>query len=661
MMGLIHVNEFLLYEALGEQSILFNNYFKEFMNRFTFLFMLGFPCMLFAQTLEPFQAVVRTTNPQRVQREKRARVLFDHAENNVLNLNNSSSQQSKNSNTAHATVSPSEGFVLGTTDYDYVWNSGSRRTIVVNAAGTNVHMVWMERNLSLIPPKNKCTMKYGYYDWSLGTVITGYPEQNVITASGLGNVDVFWGGDKDNIAAICGGTPIWFAIDRSPGAANFTKTNIGVNESTGPAMTIDNSNAGTIYLTGNNGARNNYFVQKSTDYGSTWAMCDSLLVHSPFVTGNLDVEVLVAPNGNLFLPTCLSGYGTINQVSADSADCVGYYKSTDQGSHWTWTTIAHDGDLVAYGSENVTNYFENFGSMDASIDKDNNLHIVIQGYGQKLAYGTTDIVAANYFGTLYWKTGQSGFKLISRPEDAHIADFDSSYYTEMFSGNAFGHPYPSISVDPAGDGLFAIWSQTRITNGKLDVAYNGISQYDLWYSFSTNGGTSWSTAQKLANSDGGLFVSAAPKLTVIDGNTYRAHCIYIADTTAGCAVVGQSAATQVPVVYRTIDFFYEGSITGSSPIVDNHSGLPKYYSLLQNYPNPCNPSTRIEFALPKHSFVTLKVYDVLGKEVATLLNSAKEAGIYTTTWNAEGCPSGVYFYRLSAGSYTMTRKLLLLR
>jgi hypothetical protein len=84
-------------------------------------------------------------------------------------------------------------------------------------------------------------------------------------------------------------------------------------------------------------------------------------------------------------------------------------------------------------------------------------------------------------------------------------------------------------------------------------------------------------------------------------------------------------------------------------------------ALEQNCPNPCNPSTQITFSIPQSVHVTLKVYDVLGKEIATLVDGAKDVGTYTTTWNAQMSPSGIYFYRLTAGEYTMTRKLMLLR
>jgi len=89
--------------------------------------------------------------------------------------------------------------------------------------------------------------------------------------------------------------------------------------------------------------------------------------------------------------------------------------------------------------------------------------------------------------------------------------------------------------------------------------------------------------------------------------------------------------------------------------------VPATYSLYQNYPNPFNPSTNIEFSIPNFQFVSLKVYDLLGKEIASLMNKTMLPGTYTVQWNAGNVASGVYFYRLIAGSYSMTRKLLLLR
>jgi hypothetical protein len=101
-----------------------------------------------------------------------------------------------------------------------------------------------------------------------------------------------------------------------------------------------------------------------------------------------------------------------------------------------------------------------------------------------------------------------------------------------------------------------------------------------------------------------------------------------------------------------------GYITG---VAENRTDIPKDFSLNQNFPNPFNPTTTISFSLPKQSFVSLKVFDLLGREAATVVSEEFSAGNYTKQWNAANIPSGVYFYRLRAGSFTETKKLLLLK
>jgi photosystem II stability/assembly factor-like uncharacterized protein len=117
-------------------------------------------------------------------------------------------------------------------------------------------------------------------------------------------------------------------------------------------------------------------------------------------------------------------------------------------------------------------------------------------------------------------------------------------------------------------------------------------------------------------------------------------------------------------------FLYAGSWWGhiyrsSSPITaieENRSSYsPSEYSLHQNYPNPFNPATTISFSLPLRSFVSLKVFDALGRQVSILVSEELPAGKYSRQWNAAGIPSGVYFYRLQAGSFVETKKLILLK
>jgi hypothetical protein len=88
---------------------------------------------------------------------------------------------------------------------------------------------------------------------------------------------------------------------------------------------------------------------------------------------------------------------------------------------------------------------------------------------------------------------------------------------------------------------------------------------------------------------------------------------------------------------------------------------PTNYNLTQNYPNPFNPSTKIRYSVPHPSQVVIKVFDILGNVIEVLVNDEKVAGTYELTWYAENLPSGIYFYRLQAGSFIETKKMVLMK
>ncbi len=124
-------------------------------------------------------------------------------------------------------------------------------------------------------------------------------------------------------------------------------------------------------------------------------------------------------------------------------------------------------------------------------------------------------------------------------------------------------------------------------------------------------------------------------------------------TSGGCDFSTGSLYSPRPNIGFNID--YPNSI--GNPITLE----PKDYQLYQNFPNPFNPSTKIKFDIPKQANVVIKVYDILGKEIKTLLNENKSPGSYIIDFNASGFTSGVYFYRITAGNYTDTKKMIVLK
>jgi len=152
-------------------------------------------------------------------------------------------------------------------------------------------------------------------------------------------------------------------------------------------------------------------------------------------------------------------------------------------------------------------------------------------------------------------------------------------------------------------------------------------------------GTSWSESIQVSDASSDVTGLQKPEVADIDGST------------AVFAFVGGNY----------INVYFDNFSWVPSDVNEGSNNIPEIYSLEQNYPNPFNPSTSIEFRIPENAFVSLKIYDVLGKEVVTLMNEEKNAGTYEVNFNASALSSGVYFYKLEAGNFVQTRKMVLMK
>ncbi|MBE2190140.1 MAG: T9SS type A sorting domain-containing protein, partial [Candidatus Kapabacteria bacterium] len=109
--------------------------------------------------------------------------------------------------------------------------------------------------------------------------------------------------------------------------------------------------------------------------------------------------------------------------------------------------------------------------------------------------------------------------------------------------------------------------------------------------------------------------------------------------------------------YRLKQIDFNGNYEYHNLTSDVNVGTPTKFSLSQNYPNPFNPTTNLEFGISELGFVSLKVFDVSGKEVATLVNETRPAGYYNVNFNATSLPSGVYYYRLESNGVSKVMKM----
>lgn len=256
--------------------------------------------------------------------------------------------------------------------------------------------------------------------------------------------------------------------------------------------------------------------------------------------------------------------------------------------------------------------------------------------------------------------------------------FSVGYITDAVSGTMYEKP--SISIQQRH---FSLPQQILVTSTKNDRAV---------YHASTNGGTSWNVDASLGlvnqqvdytscNSDsltagGGYFIAS---YVDIDGDsvTVRRGILgamgnvqHKKNSNPGTSVLAPSCAIYKSGSDKYSAFTYAGNgpanvyynmeslVTGIQTIGNN---TPEYFTLSQNYPNPFNPVTNIEFALPKSSFVKLVIYDMLGREAATLVNQNLIAGSYRTDWDASGYPSGVYFYKLETDRFADTKKMIIIK
>ncbi len=166
---------------------------------------------------------------------------------------------------------------------------------------------------------------------------------------------------------------------------------------------------------------------------------------------------------------------------------------------------------------------------------------------------------------------------------------------------------------------------------------------NVWYasdavSFSNDSGKTWVEEFRLDN--------------------YFFQDIVFTDKNNGWLLANWIASNHQPRIFRTTNGGMGGIVS-----VDSNNGnfIISDYILEQNYPNPFNPITTIKYQIPELNFVTLKIFDVLGNEIAILVNEEKPTGSYEVGFNASTLPSGIYFYRLQAGSFVETKKMVLLR
>ncbi len=209
---------------------------------------------------------------------------------------------------------------------------------------------------------------------------------------------------------------------------------------------------------------------------------------------------------------------------------------------------------------------------------------------------------------------------------------------------------------------YGYWAITNDGSSGAFSIYDGFSYAEKWQAISSGIGSTTAGPGDVSE------VTSSGPYSIQPGQT----------VTVAFVIAAGSSTNQLTNAVSEARNKYQEILTAAS----DETPVPVTFQLSQNYPNPFNPTTKIKYAIPtlpagqagspfnpspyqgegnRERLVTLKVYDILGREVATLVNEEKPAGTYEVTWNASNQPSGVYFYQLKAGNFTATKKLILLK
>ena len=463
--------------------------------------------------------------------------------------------------------------------------------------------------------------------------------------------------NPDNKTTILAGTYNNFFISSDNGV-NWTSKQFGYLFNRVQDLIVNNGNIIAKTFNG---------VYYSTNYGESWATITSLpnnnvraFVIAPGFPPSIYIGydgggVFVSTdNGNSWVPAGIVGNNILYSLAVNPAasgsftlyagTANGVYASSDYGTNWIQNGLENtDVKTFAFNKKDLITATNN----GAYISSDNgktwveavsglkseNIHSLI-GRGLN-TFASTDS------GIFLWKDtsakwipvnegllNTSTVSMSISSTDLFVGTYGSGIWKRSLSELIGNPPVAPQLVSPITDSTI---NQTKITWRSVSNA----DSYELQVAYDSS----------FTNIilDTSLIDTTIQISKLIDGNRY-----YWRVSSENSA--GESSYSDI--------WSFNFVLTG---VDQTGSGIPKVFSLEQNYPNPFNSTTTINYSIPKASLVTIKIYDVLGNEVSTLLNTEKSAGYYKLKFNASKLASGIYFYRMRAGDFISIKKLILLK
>ena len=517
--------------------------------------------------------------------------------------------------------------------------------------------------------------------------------------------------------------PTWFYdFDIINGNGLFSSTEkYGILHSTNNGLNWNTSHEGIPVLSARNIVANNASeiflnangsIYYSSNSGESWEIRDNGLIETNVISMEIDSD------GNLYAGTIDSGlfrssdkgisWSNIIIPDVDRVDIIEFdqsdritinsgnklYHSSDSGTNWTqvfnsdtafflsrFLTVNDNGSIFIGGFtffvEEVIFYSNDFGVSWDSVNFGNTIKLTALYSAGNNVYAAFDDFSIKYsdddgetwqiFPTISFGSPVVAMKKLNNGIFLAGTQTNGVFYT---SDNGNNWNFLSVGL-PSGSSDFPNFIAADI-NSILYIGYysQGVYKNDTWqnvvpveitsFTASSNGNNvilEWVTSTETNNSGFEILRSAQ------NNNVWRK----IGFVNGNGTTTNQSDYSFIDSEVKTGKFFYrlkqidfDGSFKYSD-VVEIEVDVPDKFALYQNHPNPFNPTTKIKFVIGSQQLVIIKVYDMLGNEITTLVNDIKEPGIYESEFNASQLSSGTYFYQLKAGNYVETKKLLLIK
>ncbi len=338
------------------------------------------------------------------------------------------------------------------------------------------------------------------------------------------------------------------------------------------------------------------------------------------------VEIPDGENANQY--SCARGGSNLGIAYLTTNGGINFIQSTDNGAIWSSPVVIRN-----------WNPADSTGTL-RSVD------ICYQNNQPKVFFGICKITATGYYPNrpsfmyLWSPNINGGNPVLVDSSQGLRGTGEVDVYTSVCRG--------TIGTSTDGNLLYVVWCRARLS----DTTASGVHFFDVWFSYSTNGGLTWLEKSRITNLSGQVMDCRFPSISPLNRGPnsypYYAHVIYQQDS-----IPGQISLAQM--MYAKI------LITGGLGIKQIGSEIPSSYSLSQNYPNPFNPKTIINFQLPMVNYVNLKVYDALGREVATLVNEQLQPGTFEVDFDGSNLASGIYYYYLQTENFSDSKKMIILK